>query len=266
MNDVGEGNPVADLHVHTTVSDGTLRIEEVPDAARAAGLEWVALTDHDRYHPALDAPTVAREGVTLVCGIELRVDAGDQRLDLLGYGLEPTAALDAVIERIQRDRVERAATMIDRLEERLDVTLDVEPRRGIGRPHVARAIAASDVDYDYQGAFDELIGDGRPCYVARDVPDFERGREVLADACAVVGLAHPLRYPDPAAALDVAATLDAVERYYPYDDPADPGIVDRAIEDHDLLATGGSDAHDRTLGVSGPPREAFDRFRRALVR
>ena len=276
--------PVADLHVHTTVSDGTLSIDEVPGVASAADLACVAITDHDRYHPALDAPVTEREGVALVRGIELRVDAGDQRVDLLGYGLEPTAALDEVVEGIQRDRVRRGAAMIDRVEERLGVDLALEPRRGIGRPHVARAIAASDADYGFQDAFDELIGDGRPCYVPRDVPTFERGRAALADACAVVGLAHPLRYPDPDAALELAADLDAVERYYPYDgaetdsaggspedsaddtveEPSGLAAVERAVEAHDLLATGGSDAHDRTLGVAGPPRDDFAPFARHL--
>ncbi|MFB6130783.1 MAG: PHP domain-containing protein [Salinigranum sp.] len=276
----GDG-PVADLHVHTTASDGVLELDEVPAVAREAGLECVALTDHDRYHPGLDAPTTTREGVTLVRGIELRVDAGsrqspradarsapaeagDLQVDLLGYGLAPTPALEDLLDRIQRDRIGRAGEIIDQVEDRLGVRLDLEPRRGIGRPHVARAVAESEAPYDYQGAFDHLIGDGCPCYVAREIPSFERGREVLAEACALVGLAHPLRYPVPEAALALAADLDAVERYYPYDPPVDDGAVVRVIEERDLLATGGSDAHDRRLGTAGPPRAAFDRFARRL--
>ena len=268
MSESDAGSPVADLHAHTTVSDGTLTVDEVPAIASAAGLECVALTDHDRYHPELDAPATIREGIALVRGIELRVDAGDLRVDLLGYALDPTPSLDELIEGVQRDRVERAGRMIRCVEERLDVDLDLEPHRGIGRPHVARAIEDSDADYGYQGAFDELIGDGRPCYVPRDIPSFERGREVLAEACEVVGLAHPLRYPDPDAALGLAAELDGVERYYPYDrstaDPSGVAAVERAIEEYDLFATGGSDAHDRTLGVAGPPRDEFDAFARRL--
>src|SRR6056297_2159701 len=145
---------VADLHVHTTRSDGTLTLETLPAAADAAGVAAVAVTDHDRLQPALDGPVTERDGLTVVHGIELRVDAGAQRLDLLGYGVEATDALVAECERIQRNRRERGREIIDCVEARLGVSLPVEPRSGLGRPHIARAIAAV-TDYTVQGAFDE---------------------------------------------------------------------------------------------------------------
>jgi hypothetical protein len=255
----------ADLHVHTDVSDGTLTLETLPAAAARAGVAWVAVTDHDRVHPGLDAPVTTRDGVRVVRGVELRVDAGAQRLDLLGYAVDPVPALTATLERIQRNRVERAREMVTRCESHLGVTLDVDLRPGVGRPHVARAVDAHpDVAYDYAGAFEHLIGDDGPCYVARDVPDFDRGAALLRESCALVGLAHPLRYDDPEAALARAAELDAVERHYPYDRPADPAPVDRAIEAHGLLATGGSDAHDEVLGRAGLDRAAFAPVARRL--
>ncbi|RLM60175.1 PHP domain-containing protein, partial [Halorubrum sp. Atlit-9R] len=60
------------------------------------------------------------------------------------------------------------------------------------------------------------------------------------------------------------ADLDAVERYYPYGYEVDTGLVDDAIEEYDLLATGGSDAHDETLGRAGPPESEFARFAAAV--
>lgn len=266
---------VADLHVHTTNSDGTLGLDELPVAARRAGLDAVAVTDHDRPHQGLDAPVSTHGGVTLIHGIELRVEADAQRVDLLGYGLDPTPALVEEVDRLQRDRVERGRAIVDRVEERLGVDLGVEPREGLGRPHIARAVADHpDTGYDVQGAFDHLIGDGRPCFVPRDVPTFEFGRSLLADSCAFVGLAHPFRYDDPAAALELTPDLDAVERWYPYDRPVDPGSgdpsaidptpLDRAIDEFDLLATGGSDAHDELLGRTGLDRAAYERVRERL--
>ncbi|GAA0664525.1 PHP domain-containing protein [Natronoarchaeum mannanilyticum] len=243
----------ADLHVHTTASDGELTPERLPEAARDAGVEVVAVTDHDRLHPDLDRPVTTRDSVTVIRGIELRVEAaGGQRVDLLGYGARATAGLDAEIERLQRDRVERARAIVESVEDRTGVDLDVEIHEGVGRPHIARAIAAeSDLPHNYQDAFDELIGNDCPCYVARSIPSFERGRRLLDDACGLVGLAHPLRYGDPAAALELTSELDAVERYYPYGRSVDRAPVERAIREHDLLATGGSDAHDEQLGLAG---------------
>ncbi|MEF8826749.1 MAG: PHP domain-containing protein, partial [Halapricum sp.] len=137
---------VADLHVHTTVSDGQLAPDAVPEAARRAGLEAVAITDHDRIQPDLDGPIVEHDGVTLIHGIELRVDIGDQRVDLLGYGVEPTPELRSLCDRLQRDRVERAREIADRVGARLDVDLELDLHPGVGRPHIARAIERSDAD------------------------------------------------------------------------------------------------------------------------
>jgi predicted metal-dependent phosphoesterase TrpH len=265
---------VADLHLHTTNSDGTLELDEVPEAAREAGLDAVAVTDHDRVHPDLDAPVVERDGVTVVHGIELRVQASHQRLDLLGYGVRRTDALLEEVERLQRDRVARGRAIVERVEDCLGhpIPVDIEP--GLGRPDIARAVVASDPGYDEIGAvFDDLVGDDSPCYVSRDVPPFERGRKILAGACAVVGLAHPLRYPDPERALDLATRLDAVEVHYAYDGsrghrradgPLDTADVRQVAEHHDLLVTGGSDAHGTELGETGLSRGAYDRFAAAL--
>jgi len=261
---VSDHTVVADLHTHTTVSDGTLTIEEVPAAAREAGLDWVAVTDHDRIHPGIDAPVVVRDGVRIVRGIELRVDAGFERLDLLGYAVEHTDALDAEIDRLQTDRQERGGRILALVEEQLGIELDLEPRPGLGRPHIARAIDESPAPYDYTDAFDELIGNDGPCYVARDVTDLERGVALLRDACPIVGLAHPFRYDDVDAALDVARDLDAVERFYPYGRPVDVERVERVAAEADLLATGGSDAHERTLGAAGLSASAFAPVRERL--
>jgi predicted metal-dependent phosphoesterase TrpH len=263
----------ADLHVHTQHSDGTLTLAAVPAAARDAGVDVVAVTDHDRLHPGLDQPVTEMDGVTVVHGIELRVETSDQRVDLLGYGVRDTDALAAETERIQRDRVERGRRIIEHVEAALDVTLALEPREGLGRPHIARAVVDHD-DTDYETAdavFADLIGNDGPCFVARDVPDFETGVDLLSEACGVVGLAHPLRYDDPEAALARCDVLDAVERFYPYDrpvgtDPDDDGValVDAAIDDHDLVATGGSDAHDRQLAKAGLDEAGYQPVRERL--
>lgn len=252
----------ADLHVHTTRSDGEMTLSDVPTAAREAGVSVVAITDHDRIHPDLDDPVTQREGVTIVRGIELRVETGDQRVDLLGYGVTPTPALERELDRLQRDRIERGHAIVGNVEDRLGVELDVDISEGIGRPHIARAIDEHpDADYDYEDAFDELIGSDCDCFVAREVTSFDRGRELLSAACTLVSLAHPLRYPDPTAALALTEYLDGVERFYPYDDAVDVRPVEHAIAEYDLVGTGGSDAHDDTLGVAGLSESRFRSIR-----
>lgn len=255
---------VADLHVHTTNSDGTLTLETVPGAARAANVEAVAITDHDRIHPELADPVTVRDGVEIIHGIELRVATEGQRVDLLGYGVHRTDRLESLVEHLQTNRIERAGVIVDCVEDRLDVSLSVPLEPGVGRPHIARAIADSDAPYDYEGAFRDLIGDGCPCFVARDIPTFEEGRQVLSEACALVGLAHPLRYDDPEGAIALATDLDAMERHYPYSGDVDHALVESAFENGALLATGGSDAHDETLGRAGLGRAEYGRIRNHL--
>ena len=257
----------ADLHVHTTNSDGEMRLSEIPEAARDAGVSVVAVTDHDRLHPELPTPVTAFEGVTVVHGIELRVEPeSTERVDLLGYGVTPTPDLVDELVRIQTDRKERGRRIIENVEEHLGVDLDLEAREGLGRPHVARAVVDHpETEYDdVGGVFDDLIGNDGPCFVARDVTAFERGVDLLSDACGLVGLAHPYRYDDPEAALELTRDLDAVERYYPYDEAVDARPVERAIADHDLIPTGGSDAHDDELGRAGLSKPEYRHFRSSV--
>lgn len=251
---------VADLHIHTQNSDGTLQLQDLPSAARRANLTAVAVTDHDRLHPQLEAPVTTRDGITIIHGIELRVEA-EERIDLLGYGVEPTAELRELTEHLQANRITRGAAIIEQVESYLEIDLDIEPQPGIGRPHIARAIASHpDTTHDIATAFEELIGDGRPCYVPREIPSFEEGRRILTDACAVVGLAHPSRYDDPDTVLELSSRLDAIERWYPYEHPVDPTPVEHAVTEHELLRTGGSDTHDQEVGRTGMPNAAYEAF------
>ncbi|HET7323614.1 MAG TPA: PHP domain-containing protein [Halococcus sp.] len=254
--------PVADLHVHTTNSDGRMELHEVPEAARIVDIEAVAITDHERLHPDLDTPTDSLDGLSIIHGIELRVETDTGQVDLLGYGVEPTTELRRELDRLQKDRIERGRAIIECVEDRLDCDLEIEPAEGIGRPHIARAIAECGAGYDYQEAFEEVIGHDCPCFVARNLPDFECGAALLAESCGVVSLAHPLRYGDPEAALALAGSsyIDGVERYYDYGRVVDCSPVERAIARHGLLRTGGSDAHDDVLGRAGLDGEEYRVF------
>ena len=256
----------ADLHVHTTNSDGELDLDEIPAIATEAGIAAVAVTDHDRIHPELDAPLLRVDGIDVIHGIELRVEVGSvsERIDLLGYGVTESPALCAELDRLQANRKARGARIIELVERDLDIALDVGVHEGIGRPHIARAIDThSGTDLSYQDAFDELIGDNGPCHVPREVPSFEKGVSLLSEACNVVSLAHPYRYSDPDAVLELATRLDAVESRYPYSasNTARRSNRDiRTVERHNLLITGGSDAHKKNLGQTGLAKSEYEQL------
>ncbi len=94
----------------------------------------------------------------------------------------------------------------------------------------------------------------------REITSVDNGIALLRDACRVIGLAHPLRYDYPEAALELTAERDTVERYYPYGREVDTTPVDHAIDQHNLLATGGTDAHDEALGIAGLSKSQFEDF------
>lgn len=248
---------VADLHIHSTRSDGSVDPADIPVLAAERGLSAVSITDHDQL-PQQSDPVVIDAGVVVLSGIELRVDAGRAgRVDLLGYGVRRTEALEAVVERLQENRIERAAQMRGLLEDELGVSLQVPLEEGVGRPHLAAAVAMA-TDLSVKQVFERYIGDGGPCYVPRRVPTFTEGRSLLSAAGTAVVLAHPLRYDDPAAALALLDRLDGVEVAYPYTGPVDRTPLDAIIEDSDLLLTGGSDAHDAdAIGRCGLNQAAF---------
>lgn len=259
-------NRVADLHLHTTMSDGTPSTEEVIQTAQDLGLEAIALTDHDNYHENIQSPLEIIDGIDVISGIELRVECQDldQRVDLLGYGISPSQELKSVLSRIRENRKNRAQHMIDLVEEETGVRPEFEASRNSGRPNIARAIDNEEnIDYSYEEAFKELIGHGDPCYVSRDIPSFEYGADLLKRDCKLVSLAHPYRYDDPREVVKLSEHLDGIECLYDYGGGIDQeGDVDvLAANYYDLTITGGSDAHQADdIGTCGLMRSSYLNF------
>ena len=246
-----------------------MALEEVVETAARIGLRAIAITDHDRLHPQLDARISHRDGVELIRGVEIRVNLGEVRVDLLGYGVSKTRRLNALLEKIQRSRIDRATAMIHSLEDALDVTLGVSPSLGIGRPAIAAAVVAAVDGYTTDRVFSELIGADCPHYVRRWVPDVDEAIDALRAADALISLAHPYRYPSFDRATVGVDRLDAIEAFYPYraerQDLVDLARIRRMAEAAGLLLTGGSDAHGQTLAAAGVDAQTFDRFHSALA-
>lgn len=259
---------VADLHTHTTRSDGTMEPENVTDVANRNDLKAIALTDHDRVHPDIDDPLVVRDGVDVISGIELRVQPEeiDERLDILGYGVIPTSRFQSVLDRVQKNRIHRAERMIDLIEDETGVRIDVELIDSVGRPHIARAIDDNEhLDYTYSEAFEELIGDDCPCYTSRDIPSFEYGVSLLQESASFVSLAHPYRYEDVRGALKLARGFDGIECVYPYASSTveykRDGMDELAVEWFEQVMTGGSDAHNPDdVGSAGLMMSHYQKF------
>ena len=187
-----------DLHVHSSASDGTDPPAEVARRAAAAGLDVVALTDHDTMAGIAPAAAALPPGLTLVPGLELSCLDNGRSMHLLGYLCDPgDPALAAETELIRDDRVHRARAMVARLAE-LGAPVTWEQVAAIagdtvvGRPHIARALAEAGVVATPADAFTaEWIADGGRAHVGRYAPDAAHGIALVRAAGGVPVLAHP---------------------------------------------------------------------------
>jgi predicted metal-dependent phosphoesterase TrpH len=269
---------VIDLHSHTTASDGTLPPAALLEAAAAAGLTVLAITDHDTtagYVEACGAP--GARVLELVSGVEVTAVSDGKDVHVLGYFIDPAApALVRFLEGQRLDRVRRVSEMADRLAA-LGCPIDVQPvlgraasGRSVGRPQIADLLLAAGFVRSRDEAFDRFLEYGAPAYVPRRGASPEQVIAAIHDAGGLASLAHPgVTGRDDLIDRLAAAGLDAIEVRHA-DHPPD---VERRYRDVAarlrLLVTGGSDFHGAadhhacSLGSVTLPRDDYDRLRSA---
>jgi hypothetical protein len=256
---------VADLHMHTTASDGTSTVDERVEQARERGIEAIAVTDHDRIADDFEGRVERRGDVELITGVEVRADCLGTKVEVLGYFVEPSnPELEAVLSTARRYRRERNRGMVERLAAATGLDLDYDALAssvdgGLGRPHLADRLVEAGVVDSIGAAFDEYLGTDGEAYVPMERVDHERVVEAIHAAEGIASLAHPGRIrsdrvPELVERL-VDAGLDGIEVRYPYggsgpDAYADVGVEGAAelAEEYDLIETGGSDCHGLDSG------------------
>jgi predicted metal-dependent phosphoesterase TrpH len=251
-----------DLHAHSTVSDGTDPPAGVVSAAAAAGLDVVALTDHDTTGGWAAAAAALPPGTALVRGAEFScVVAGpagtaDIPVHLLGYLFDPEhPAIVAEQTRLRAERHERLRLMTERMAEAgfpvdAGAVLALLPEgASAGRPHLARALVAAGVVASVDEAFAKLLYTGSPYYVKKvDTPAATAVGMVRA-AGGVAVFAHPLarrrgRVVDADAIAELAAAgLAGLEVDHPDHAPDDRALLRGLAAELDLVMTGSSDYH-----------------------
>jgi len=250
----------ADLHVHSNASDGTDTPAEVMHRAARAGLDAVALTDHDTVAGHAEARRSLPDGLTLVPGMELSCRLDDRSLHLLAYLFDPDhPELAEQTQRIRDDRVLRARAMVRRLADlgaavTWDQVAAIAGTAVVGRPHIARAMAASGVVATPADAFtSDWIADGGRAYVAKYALDPSRAIRLVRAAGGVAVLAHPrsahdLLVSDEQIAALAAAGLAGIEVFHPDQSQAQRAALLGLARDLGLVATGGSDDHGSLTG------------------
>jgi 3',5'-nucleoside bisphosphate phosphatase len=248
----------ADLHIHTTSSDGSWSPEEVVRAAAAGGLDVISITDHDTTSgvPAALA-AAADEGIRVVPGVELSTTFGRRDVHLLAYFVDLDAPALREHQTLARGgRLRRIETMVSRLRASgvlvdLDSVLQSASGEGgvVGRPHLARALVAAGHATSVNDAFNRFIGDGLPAFEPIALLDPVGGVDLARASGGLAVWAHP-----PSDLLDVLlpelcrAGLAGIEVYRPFARPDDVRRLEKQARSSELWTTGGSDWHGPERG------------------
>jgi len=265
----------ADLHIHSTASDGKLTPADVVLEAARRGLSFIALADHDCIDgiASAQATTRAFPGLKVIPGVEISTDTAEGEVHVLGYFIDYTdPEFNAVLDRFKKSRLQRGEKMVAKLG-KLGIHIDWQRVReiadgsSIGRPHIAQAMMEKGYVTSFKEAFSEYLGHGRPAYVERDKMAPKEAVELIIKAKGLAVLAHPLTLPDPEAmtAELKACGLVGLEAYYNGYTPEEVSRLLTLAAKHELIVTGGSDYHgiedtETAIGDSGLPVEAVEKL------
>ncbi len=257
----------ADLHCHTTCSDGTTSPEELISIAKEIGLSGISITDHDcitAYKTAI--PAAKKAGIWLGSGIEFSsVDEGVS-VHVLGYDFDlESPALNALCAKHIKRRKQRNQKILEKLARKgIKVEVEESETDPIGRPHIALALVEKGYVGSIREAFKRFIGDGGPCFDPGEPVTTDETLEVIHKAGGKAFIAHPhLMKAQRHIAKLLEKPFDGIECYYSKCDPNQERRWVNKAKEKGLLISGGSDFHGTIkpgipLGCSWVGQEGFE--------
>jgi 3',5'-nucleoside bisphosphate phosphatase len=275
---------VADLHMHTNHSDGTLNPTELARLAKAQGVDAIALTDHDTVTGIAElVEEINRLGLEAIPGVELSAKFSPGTLHILGYGFDSNGPIREKLVRFQKAREERNPRILEKLKELgMPLTLDEVKKiskavNQVGRPHIARALEAKGYVKSYEEAFNKYLTKGGPAYISKAAWEAKECIDMIHESGGVAVVAHPVQMRLQGMDLRekvkelVALGLDGLEVVHPDHRPEDQKRFTELAEEFGLLTTGGSDFHGDhkpgiQLGQGRPPYVFLEKLRERLKR
>src|SRR5699024_4404383 len=242
----------ADLHIHTTASDGHISPSDAISSAISHKLDIIAITDHDTINGYLEAEKIARnkDEIELIPGIEVTSDFNGRECHLLAYCFEPKHyAIKKMVHVHRQSRLKRGEWIIKQLAKKgfeLDIKeVKAEARGGnIGRPHIAAVLQDKGYVASYKEAFVRHLSDQQLGDIYNEYYSHTKVIETVKGAGGAVVIAHPGRlYSNKELERLVAAGVDGIEVIHPSHSYDIQKNMEDFAESHHLLKMGGSDFH-----------------------
>ncbi len=242
---------LADLHLHTTCSDGALSPYELIRKAHKAGLQAISITDHDTTAALPDAIEIAHEfDLELIPGIEVSAFENGRDIHVLGYFVDATdESLVRYTDFSRREREKRAARIVKKLNDLniplgLDTVMDQAGTGTVGRLHVATAMISHGFGSSIKEVFGKYLGNGCPAYEEKWHFPVVDAIRLINNSGGLAVLAHPSRYiSDSQLRAMIANGLDGIEVVHPCHDQYMQRHYRSVATEYCLLETGGSDYH-----------------------
>ena len=266
----------ADLHVHTSCSDGTYTSVQLVREGVARGISALAIVDHDTTEAIAEALAEAQgSDLEIIPGIELTAQHENQEIHILGYFLDyRDKKLLEKLRLMQLNRIERVYKIIENLEElglklNPETVFSISGKATVGRMHIARALVKEGLVGSPAEAFRRYIGDKSPAYVLGFRLSAPEAIKLIHAAGGVAVLAHPyMLHNDALIAEFVGFGLEGLEVYYPEHSQALVNFYLDLAKKLNLLVTGGTDFHGSAkpeikLGMIKIPLELVEKLRQA---
>lgn len=250
---------LADLHIHTTASDGALSPTQIVRNAADAGLAAIAITDHDNVDGIDEALAAGREmGVEIIPGVEISAIHGNNvEVHMLGYYMDHHQ--DAFVSRLRflcEARTLRGRQIVEQLNRAgvpisFDRVMEIAGEGAVGRPHIAKALCELGVASGLDSAFGKYLVEGTPGYVPRYKISPSDAVSLIIAAGGVPCGAHVAKLNREDLLIELKNEgMRAIEVKHPDHGPAGVKYYQKFAAKHDLIATGGSDAHCHVGGKS----------------
>ncbi len=242
----------ADLHMHSTLSDGRLSPFDVIKRAKKNGTDIIALTDHDICGNVEDNIALAMEqGIAFIPGIELSTVHENKSVHVLGYFRDNSYKSKEMIsyyKEIKEARENRAMKFLTNLKEIFNIEISYEEVLSysdgiVARPHIAKAVVNNYPEYSFDDVFSKLIGDDSKAYVPTCKLSVEEGIDLLRRNNCVVVLAHPTLLKPHIKDYVLSRNFDGVEAVYLRNKDGEEQQFRTLAIARDLIITGGSDFH-----------------------